>query len=183
MVSFEEVAKNLELRNVLLTFLDGYAHKYIKQFSGGKIDLDEIQKYVYNSCPKYDMNSAIVVFLTSFAFYTISFAMCHGLVSVAIKSLKSNKWYTNLSSGEQTFYSSYYHGLLHATISVAGAFYGFVYADGVAHTTWFHDNWYKLNMFDIQKFLNIFTLGYYAFFFCLIILSKENAFGYLYENS
>ena len=42
MVSFEEVAKNLELRNVLLTFLDNYAHKYIKKYSGGKVDLDEI---------------------------------------------------------------------------------------------------------------------------------------------
>ena len=42
MVSFEEVAKNLELRNVLLTFLDDYAHKYIKKFSSGQIDMDAL---------------------------------------------------------------------------------------------------------------------------------------------
>ena len=42
MVSFEELTKNLELRNVLLAFLDNHAHKYLKRISGGEIDMDYI---------------------------------------------------------------------------------------------------------------------------------------------
>jgi hypothetical protein len=48
--------------------------------------------------------------------------------------------------------------------------YCFIYADGVAGTTWFHCNFYKLNMFDVQKYCHMISIGYliYDLIFCLI---------------
>ena len=70
-------------------------------------------------------------------------------------------------------YTGHHHGMIHAFISCAGAVYGFIYADGVEGTTWFHCNWYKLNMFDVQKYLNMVTAGYYAFEILFLLLVSE----------
>ena len=54
-----------------------------------------------------------------------------------------------------------------------GSFYSFIYADGVPGTSWFHDESYRSKMYDIQKFLNISSLGYFAFDFILLCISSS----------
>ena len=83
--------------------------------------------------------------------------------------MPSNKKVLALSKSEQWYYASYFHGTIHAIFGVIGAIYGFLYADGQFGTTWFHCNYYKLHMFDCQKYLSVISLGYFTqdFVFCL----------------
>ena len=59
--------------------------------------------------------------------------------------------------------ASYVYGLIHAVISGLLAIYCFVFADGVPNTTWFHCNFYKLHMFDIQYYALTVTVGFLLF--------------------
>ena len=79
---------------------------------------------------------------------------------------KTCKWtepFHQMTNLEKLEYTGHHHGMLHALVSCLGAVYGFVYADGVEGTTWFHCNYYKLHMFDVQKYLNMLTAGYFCF--------------------
>lgn len=62
--------------------------------------------------------------------------------------MPSNEHVLALKARDQWYYTSYWHGSLHAVFSVIAATYGFLYADGQYGTTWFHCNYYKLHMFD-----------------------------------
>lgn len=42
--------------------------------------------------------------------------------------------------------------IMHAFYSLTLALFCLVYADGKPGTTWLHDNFYKLQMFDVQKY-------------------------------
>jgi len=63
--------------------------------------------------------------------------------------------------------------MIHGYLSMMGGFYCFVYADGEAHTTWFHSNYYKLTMFDVQKWLNLHTAGYLVMDLGIVLFSLE----------
>lgn len=74
--------------------------------------------------------------------------------------MSSNEFVINMSNNERWKYSSLYHGTIHSFFAVLAAIFGFIYADGQYGTTWFHCNYYKLNMFDSQKYLLMISMGY-----------------------
>lgn len=51
-------------------------------------------------------------------------------------------------------------GAVHGLVAAIGALLCFFYADGKPGTTWHHCNYFKLHMFDSQKYLLSITLGY-----------------------
>ena len=75
--------------------------------------------------------------------------------------LPSNKIILSLDKQRQWMYSMHYHTIAHAVFGVLTAFYGFIYADGQIGTTWFHCNFYKLHMFDIQRVFSTISTGFY----------------------
>ena len=85
------------------------------------------------------------------------------------KAFPSNQNVLSASKADQAYYIAYIHSSVHAVFSVIGAVYGLLYADGQHGTTWFHCNYYKLNMFDSQKYFSMASLGFFAqdFFFVL----------------
>ena len=68
-----------------------------------------------------------------------------------------------MTEKEKMYYASYFHGSIHALFSAAGSAYCFVYADGQYNTSWFHCNFYKLHMFDVQKYFVCISIGYFVF--------------------
>ena len=169
MVSFEEMIKSLELRDVLIKFLIS-AHKAIKDILG--FDLDRLQIWVFNNTPPFTASNAFLALTLSIIFWFVTFYIVHyAIVSPLMKSLQRNsctEYYFAMSPKQKLYYSSYYHGILHGVISFCGATYCFLYADGEPETTWFRCDWFKLNMFDLQKFLNMFSAGYLIFQLLLI---------------
>ena len=163
MVSFEEMIKSLELRDVLIKFLTR-SHKSIKKSTG--FDMDQMQLLVLENFPKFDGSNALDALAFSIIFWTSLFFTLHNMV---ISPMMKSKGYTEyfrsaplfkMSPKQKMYYSSYFLGILHSVIAFLGAVYCFIYADGEKETTLFHCNWYKINMFDIQKFFNVFTIGY-----------------------
>lgn len=82
-----------------------------------------------------------------------------------MKSNRSKEYFRSallfkMSPRQMMYYSSYILGIIHSSIAFCGAVYCFFYADGEPKTNWFLCNYYKMNMFDIQKFLNVFTIGF-----------------------
>lgn len=163
MVSFEEMIKSLELRDVLYKFLK-YSHRAIKKQSG--IDLDKMQEFVFKNVPPFDASNGFVALVLSLILWTISFYFIHFLVVQPVMKASRNsytEYYHAMSPKGKLYYSSYYLGIFHALISFVGSVYCFIYADGEPETTWFHCNWYKLNMFDVQKYFNMLSIGYLLF--------------------
>jgi len=76
------------------------------------------------------------------------------------KQWPSTQHYFARSSKEKYFYSAYWCAIIHAIVSSTLSIYGFIYADGTPNTTWFHCNYYKLHMFDMQLYANILSIGY-----------------------
>ena len=85
------------------------------------------------------------------------------------KQFPSNEHVLALSKRDQWYYTSYVHSSVHAIFGVMAATYGFIYADGQPGTTWFHCNYYKLHMFDAQKYLSMISMGFFVqdFIFCI----------------
>ena len=73
---------------------------------------------------------------------------------------RKDKHFLGMTHKEQMFYTTHYHGIAHAIISSLLSIYCFAFADGQPNTTWFHCNFYKLHMFEIQKFCQLFSIGY-----------------------
>ena len=98
-------------------------------------------------------------------FWFTTFYITHFLIIGPImKSFGSWAEYYHVRSPKQKlYYASYVHGMLHGLIAFTGSVFCFLYADGEPETTWFHCNWFKLNMFDIQKHLNMVSAGYLIF--------------------
>ena len=65
------------------------------------------------------------------------------------KSVPSAKYWHEMSSKDKWWYTSYVNALVHAFISMMGAFYCLVYADGKPGTTWFTDREYRHTMYPI----------------------------------
>ena len=72
----------------------------------------------------------------------------------------STVFFKNLNKTDQWYYSSYILGIVHALFAFNGALWCFIYADGEVGTTWYHCNYFKHHMFDIQKYLHAFSGGY-----------------------
>jgi hypothetical protein len=78
------------------------------------------------------------------------------------------------------YYTSYLHAISHALFSGMASLFCMIYADGVKDTTWFHCNFYKLHMFDIQLYLQTVSMGYLLqdLIFCLIATEKWDGLAY-----
>ena len=63
--------------------------------------------------------------------------------------------------------------LVHALFSMITTFFGFFYADGERDTTWFHCNFYKMHMFDSQKYIITAHAGYYFFDLLLLLHNRK----------
>ena len=82
--------------------------------------------------------------------------------------------YNELTDGQKMVYIGQVTSLFHSLFSIVTTFFGFFYADGERDTTWFHCNFYKLNMFDSQKFIVTAHAGYYIFDLLLVAHNKKN---------
>ena len=71
------------------------------------------------------------------------------------------------------FTASNFHGTIHALFSGTAAILCLFYADGKPYTTWFHCNFYKLHMFDIQKYFVCVSMGYFIQDFIQCIRNAE----------
>mmetsp|Transcript_2791 Transcript_2791/g.4775 ORF Transcript_2791/g.4775 Transcript_2791/m.4775 type:complete len:154 (+) Transcript_2791:24-485(+) len=153
MVSFKEMVREIEPRHAIFKYLTK-AHDYLRQTSGGKIDMDEIQEWVFKTLPEFNSHTFLVTLGLSFVFWTAMFLVAHFCVVKPFMHTFQNqfRWiqpFMKMSTREQLFYTSYWHAIVHALVSGLGAVYCFFYADGTRDTTWFHCNFYKLHMFDV----------------------------------
>ena len=80
-----------------------------------------------------------------------------------------------MSTQKKVLYTSYYHAVIHAGISMLGAIYCAFLAG--PEGTWFTNSEYRHTMYDLQKFLNISSLGYFAFDFILVIYTATKFDG------
>ena len=153
MVSFEEMTKSLELRDVLIRFLR-YSHGYLKKGAG--IDVDLLQKEIKQDIPKFEYETGFTTVILSLGFWIVSFVVLHYLLVVPFMTFNRKKgshinyteYFHILSPKQKMLYTSNIHHVLFGFVAFTGAVYGFLYADGVTDTTWFHCNFYKINMFD-----------------------------------
>jgi len=78
---------------------------------------------------------------------------------------------------EQMYYTSFIVAIIHAFFAVFGAVFCFLYADGEKNTTWLHDNYFKMHMFDIQKYLHVFSAGFMLLdtIFCFIAANQSTS--------
>ena len=74
-----------------------------------------------------------------------------------------------LAPKQKMLYTSNLHHMIFGMVAFWGAVYCFLYADGVTDTTWFHCNFYKINMFDSQKYMNMVAVGYFIFDFLFCV--------------
>ena len=151
MVSFEEMIRALDLRNVLLKFLMNVAHPFLRK--NFKIDMDEVQAWVLENTPEATVMNQFITVIVSAIFWKIVFLVLHyAIIPTFMNAFKSSDkikpWFEK-SAKEKEWYTSYWHAIVHAFVATAGAVYCFIYADGSKGTTWFHCNYYKLNMFPI----------------------------------
>ena len=104
--------------------------------------------------PPFTYERGLKTILVAILFWFIMYIFLHYAIITPFMTVFRYrfKWiepFHKLSEREKRYYSSYWHATLHAIISTFLSIYCFIYADGVAGTTWFHCNFYKLNMFDV----------------------------------
>jgi hypothetical protein len=131
------------------------------------VDMDLIQKQVHDSIPKFSVQNGLIVWLTAFCFWTVLYFFVHNFLVLPIN--KRSKEFRALSKSQKLYYTTYIHGIYHGLFAFTGAIYCFLYADGVAGTTWAHCNFFKLTMFDLQKYLGVISSAWMAldFLICL----------------
>ena len=113
------------------------------------------------------MVNGLIVLAVSVIFWTVMLHILHLFVMKPLmlskgcqKAFPSTAFYKNLKSKEQWYYTSYYLGIVHALFAFFGAVWCFFYADGEVGTTWNHCNYFRHHMFDVQKYLHVFSGGY-----------------------
>jgi hypothetical protein len=138
-----------------------------KQMIGFGFDMDKIQGIVAKSLPKYTMTNGMITLGVSLLIWAALFSSMHLFVVKSLmytkaiqKSFPSTTFYKNLSKNDQCNYTSYIIGIIHSMIAFVGAVWCFFYADGEVGTTWYHCNYFKMHMFDVQKYLHTFSGGY-----------------------
>ena len=147
----------------MLLALDDF-HLKLKTFG---LDMDKLQMGVKNSVPEFNLTNGLIAFVVSTLFWATMFHVLHLLVIKPLmlskqtqKSFPSTKFFKELKSTEQWYYSSFVLGMFHAAFAFTGAVWCFFYADGEVGTTWNHCNYFKHTMFDVQKYLHVISAGY-----------------------
>jgi len=140
------------------------------------IDMDKVQKWVFENCPEWTVERGIYsttvwTFFWFFVYLVLHYVLIPGFLASKAKSWPSVEHWVKMNPQQKKWYTSYLHGIVHALISAAGSYYCLFYADGKPGTTYFTSEEYKYTMFDIQKYLHTFSLGYiiYDLFFCLAV--------------
>ena len=175
MVRFEDKIRNAEVRHAILEAVTKL-HDFLRTSVG--FDMDDFQAKVHREIPEFNRNSFLATLFGSAVVWGVFFLTLHFLVVTPLMSLlRSQKWtkpFHEMNFKQKLYYTSYIHAIVHALVSSAGSIYGFLYADGVRDTTWFHCNLYKLTMFDVQKYFNTISMGYLLqdLVFCLYAAEK-----------
>ena len=114
--------------------------------------------------PPFNLQNGLLAVALSTILWGLIYSIEYTVICFLMKTLKnifpSTKYFVQMDLKEKKFYVSYFHGIFHALVSGLGAIYCFIYADGLPNTTWFHDHFYKMTMFDIQKYFSCLTAGY-----------------------
>ena len=135
--------------------------------------MDTLQGKVIASLPKHTLTTGIIISVVStFAWWLVFVIIHYVLVMPFMERNKNLDWvkpFHKLKPAQKLFYSSYFHGIVHAIVSAGLALYCFFYADGTPHTNWFNDTYYKLTCFDLQKHCCFVTVGYFVYDMCFII--------------
>jgi hypothetical protein len=88
MVSFEEMLKSLELRDVLLKFLQR-SHGYLKSTYG--IDMDLLQRELKMHLPKFDTQTGFLTVVLSFIFWVLTFVVLHYFIVIPFMNQNRKK--------------------------------------------------------------------------------------------
>ena len=108
---------------------------------------------MYKELPEFDIVRGVIVLIVSAIYWQVQLIVLHQVIQISLRALKryfpSNNNVLSLSKQEQWLYTWHVHSAVHAVFGVLAALYGLFYADGQHGTTWFHCNFYKLNMFDV----------------------------------
>jgi hypothetical protein len=144
------------------------------------IDMDNIQVWVFKNCPEYNMLGGVKASLAFTVMWYIIFVVLHYVMIPMFLGMKRKAWpsvehWDKMDYKEKMWYTSYLHGIVHAVFSTLGSYYCFFYADGKVGTTYFTDYEYRHTMFDIQKYLHAFSVGYifYDLFFCMAVAKMD----------
>lgn len=120
------------------------------------MDLDRLSHTFKATLPRFDFNNALVIIIASFfVWYNVVQSIVFYMAYLPI--FKDEK----LSEKSQRYQSLKLVGVVHSCFAAFGAVFCFFYADGQPNTTWVHCNYFKLHLFDIQKYLLCVTLGYH----------------------
>ena len=93
---------------------------------------------LHDDLPPFSLENALI----AVALFTVMWGVFYSIEYFVIDTFMNvtkNSTYGALDLKDKKFYVSYYHSILHALLSGLLAAYCFVYADGKANTTWFHD--------------------------------------------
>jgi hypothetical protein len=139
--------------------------------------MDQFQRDFKGSLPPFGYSTGFLTVALSFVFWAVSFLILHYMIVMPFMNsnrkpglqINFTEYFHILTPKQKMLYTSNFHHVLFGLVAFSGAVYGFLYADGVQDTTWFHCNFYKINMFDIQKYMNMMAVGYFIFdlLFCL----------------
>ena len=139
--------------------------------------MDAIQANVAKSLPPLTIPNAVMLTAASALYWFLAFIVMHYvMIKPFMQYFGKTEWvshFNQLSDREQKFYTSFWHGIYHAVLSTFFAAYCFVYADGTPGTTWFSDSYYKLHMFEVQKYSLILSIGYFCYDFAFCLLTAE----------
>lgn len=148
-----------------LIYMDLF-HLIVKEVT--PYDIDKIQRDVYsyfdaNPFQTYGILIMTSGFLVSTSYYLFLLSLVQFSKSGIVKRFLPIMHYISKIPGEELsllFLSS--KQMIISCFAYMAFFYGFIYADGVAGTTWYHCNFYKMHFFEYQKYCNGFLLGIYV---------------------
>ena len=75
MVQYDEMVRALELREVLLRFLENSLHPVLIKTVG--IDMDQFQRWVHKSIPPFNLNNAVITCIVSAIYWQIQLVAIH----------------------------------------------------------------------------------------------------------
>ena len=88
MVSFEEMIRALDLKNVLLRFLTNSLHPFLKKTF--KIDMDEVQAWVFKSVPECTLMNQVATVVISAIMWKVVFLVLHYVIIPLFMSVFKN---------------------------------------------------------------------------------------------
>ena len=89
MVSFEEMIRALDLKNVLLKFLTNVAHPFLKKTY--KIDMDDVQAWVFKNVPECTQTYQLATIVVGAIVWQVVFWVLHYMmIPIFMNAFKSN---------------------------------------------------------------------------------------------